>query len=164
MVASAYRRLQSDDDIIRAIEDLESRIPMAITYHWVEGHQDKIKEVRELPWPAQLNVYADELATEAVNKQTHTRQVPKFIPLEQTSVYWIQGTTTFTSPEVRALRTSIPAKEIKKYLLGRHNWDARIFKSIVWEAYASPTRSIDANMHKFVVKLRNNWLPVGQRL
>jgi hypothetical protein len=29
-VASAYHRLKSDDDVIRAIEDLESRIPMAI--------------------------------------------------------------------------------------------------------------------------------------
>jgi hypothetical protein len=41
-------RLQSDDDIIRAIEDLQSHIPMAITYHWVEGYQDKTKEVHEL--------------------------------------------------------------------------------------------------------------------
>jgi hypothetical protein len=32
-VASAYHWLKSDDDVIRAIEDLESRIPMAITYH-----------------------------------------------------------------------------------------------------------------------------------
>jgi hypothetical protein len=49
-VASAYHRLKSDDDVIRAIEDLESRIPMAmITYHWVEGHQDKTKPVGELP-------------------------------------------------------------------------------------------------------------------
>jgi ribonuclease HI len=43
--ASAYHRLKSDDDVIRAIEDLERRIPMAITYHWVEGHQDKTKTV-----------------------------------------------------------------------------------------------------------------------
>jgi ribonuclease HI len=61
--------VSSDDDIIRAIEDLESRIPMAITYHWVDGHQDKTKAVGELPWPAQLNVRADELATEAINKR-----------------------------------------------------------------------------------------------
>jgi hypothetical protein len=32
------------------------------------------------------------------------------------------------------------------------------------EAYASATRSTDANMHKFVVKLCTNWLPIGQRL
>jgi hypothetical protein len=120
-VASAYHRLKSDDDVIRAIEDLESCIPMmAITpYHWVEGHQGKTKAVGELPWPAQLNVRADELATEAIDKQTHTRQAPKLIPLVQTSVYLIQGKTTFTSHEVRALRSSIPTKNIKKYLLGR---------------------------------------------
>jgi hypothetical protein len=82
----------------------------------------------------------------------------------RTSVYLIEGKTTFTSHEVRALRSSIPTKNIKKYLLGRHNWDDKIFKSIVWEAYASAIRSLDANMHKFIVKLCNNWLPVGQRL
>jgi hypothetical protein len=49
----------------------------------VEGHQDKTKAVGELPWPAQLNVRADELATEAINKQTHTRQAPTLIPLVQ---------------------------------------------------------------------------------
>jgi hypothetical protein len=159
-VASAYHRLKSDDDVVRAIKDLESRIPMAITYHWVEGHQDKTKAVG-LPWPAQLNVRADELATEAINKQTHTRQASKLRPLVQTSVYLIQGKTTFTSHEVRALRSSIPTKNIKKYLPGRHNWDEKVFKSIAWEAYASAIRSLDANMHKFVVKLCNNWLLVG---
>jgi hypothetical protein len=45
---------------------------MVITYHLVEGHQYKTKAVGELPWPAQLSVRADELATEAINKQTHT--------------------------------------------------------------------------------------------
>ena len=147
---------------------MESRIPMAITYHWVEGHQDKVeghqdkmKEVWELHWPAQLNVRADELATEALSKQNG---VPHLIPLVQTSVYLTQGKTMFTSHEVSALRTSIPTKNIKKYLLKRHNWDATIFNSIAWEAYASATRSTDANTHKFVVKFCNNWLPVGQRL
>jgi hypothetical protein len=79
-------------------------------------------------------------------------------------MYLIQGKTTFTSHEVRALRSSIPTKNIKKYLLKRHNWDGKIFKSIAWEAYASAIRSLDANMHKFVVKLCDNWLSVGQRL
>jgi hypothetical protein len=111
-VASAHHRLKSDDDVIRAIEDLESRIPMAITYYWVEGQQDKAKAVGELPWPAQLNVRADELATEAINKQTHTRQAPKPIPPVQALVYLIQGKTTFTSHEVRALQSSIPTKNI----------------------------------------------------
>jgi hypothetical protein len=96
-VASAYHRLKSDDDIIRAIEDLDSHIPMVITYHWVEGHQDKTKAVGELLLPAQLNVRADELATEAITKQTHTRQAPKLIPLVQTSVYLIQGKTRLRS-------------------------------------------------------------------
>jgi hypothetical protein len=117
-VASAYHWIKPDDDVIRAIEDLESCIPMAITYHWVEGHQDKTKEVGELPWTAQqLNVRADESATKAINKQTHTRYAPTLIPLVQTSVYLIQGQTTFTSHEVRALWSSIPTKTIKKYLL-----------------------------------------------
>jgi hypothetical protein len=81
-----------------------------------------------------------------------------------TSEYLIQGKTTFNSHEVRALRSSIPTKNIKNYLRGRHNWDDTIFRSIAWEAYASAIRSLDANMHTFVVKLCDNWLPVGQRL
>jgi hypothetical protein len=89
--AQVHAYCQLHDDIIRAIEDLESRIPMAITSHWVEGHQDKAKEVHELAWPAQLNVRADELVTEAINTQLRRRQVPKFIPLVQTSVYLIEG-------------------------------------------------------------------------
>jgi hypothetical protein len=131
-VASAYHRLKFDDDVIRAIEDHESRIPMVIIYHWVEGHQDKTKAVGELPWPAQLNVRADELATEAINSQAHTPQAPKLIPLVQTSMYYylIQGKTPLIGHEVRALRTSIPTQKIKTYLLERHNWDEKIFKSI----------------------------------
>jgi hypothetical protein len=145
-VASAYHRLKSDDDVIRAIQDLESRIPLAITYHWVEGHQDKTEAVGELSWPAQLNMRADKLATEAINKQKHKKEAPKLIPLVQTSVYLIQGKTTFTSHEVRALRSSILTKNIKKYLLRRHNWDEEIFKSIAWEAYryASAIRALDS--------------------
>jgi hypothetical protein len=129
-VASAYHRLKSDDVVIRAIQDLESRIPLAITYHWVEGHQDKTKAVGELSRPAQLNARADALATDVINKQKHKKQTPKLIPLVQTSVYLIQGKITFTSHEVRALRSSIPTKKIKKHLLKRHNWDEEIFKNI----------------------------------
>jgi hypothetical protein len=70
----------------------------------------------------------------------------------------------FTSHKVRALRTSIPTKKIKKYLPGHRNWDGKIFKSIAWEAYASSTPSTDVNMHKLVIEFCNNWLPVGQRL
>jgi hypothetical protein len=32
-VASAYHRIKSDDDAIRASDDLESYFPMAIIYH-----------------------------------------------------------------------------------------------------------------------------------
>jgi hypothetical protein len=87
---------------------------MAITYHWVEGHQDKAKEVHELSWPAQFNVRADELATEAISTQLRRRQVPKLISLVQTSAYLIEGKSTFSSHEVRALMTRIPTKNIKK--------------------------------------------------
>jgi hypothetical protein len=137
---------------------------MAITYHWVQGHQDTTKAIGELSWPAQLNVNADELATDVINEQKHKKQPPKLIPLVQTSVYLIQGKTTFTSHEVGALRSSIPTKNIKKYLLKRHNWNEGIFTNIALGSYASAIRSLDANKHKFVVKLCNNWLPVGQRL
>jgi hypothetical protein len=60
---------------IRTIEDLESRILMTITYHWVEGHQDKTKAVGDLPWPAQLNDRANELATEARDRNGTTSMV-----------------------------------------------------------------------------------------
>jgi hypothetical protein len=61
-VAFAYHRLKSDDDIIRAIEDLESRIPRQSP---ITGS----KVIHELSWPAQLNGRADELATEAIITQ-----------------------------------------------------------------------------------------------
>jgi hypothetical protein len=109
-------------------------------------------------------VRADELATEAIKKQKQTRQAPKLIPLVQTSVYLIQGKATLTSLEVRALRSSLPTKNIKKYLHRRHIWDEKIFKSIAWDAYASAIRSIDANMQQICCKVCNNWLPVSQRL
>jgi hypothetical protein len=67
-VASSYHRLKSDGDVIQAVADLESRIPMGITYYWVEGHQDKMKDVRELPWPAQLNGRANDLRKRSTSR------------------------------------------------------------------------------------------------
>jgi hypothetical protein len=70
----------------------------------VGRHQDRTKEVREIPRQEQLNVRAADLATEAINTQTRTRRVPLLTHLVQTLVYLIQGKTAFTSHEVRALR------------------------------------------------------------
>jgi hypothetical protein len=53
---------------------------------------------------------------------------------------------------------------MKRYNIKGHNWDDIIFNIIAREAYASATRSTNANMHKLVVKLCTNWLPVSQRM
>jgi hypothetical protein len=87
-VASSYHRLQSDDDFIRAIEDLESRtIPMAITYQWVEGHRDKTKEVHtRIVMASATQCACRKIGNGSDQQETRTRRVPTLLPLVQTSV------------------------------------------------------------------------------
>ena len=53
----------SDHDIIMALSEVWSRIPLRVTTEWVASHQDNDREFYELSRPAQANVLADEQAT-----------------------------------------------------------------------------------------------------
>jgi hypothetical protein len=58
--------IQADYDAHMALQSAIKEIPGSLTVTHVKGHQDrKIKTLRTLTWQAQLNVIADDLATQA---------------------------------------------------------------------------------------------------
>jgi hypothetical protein len=55
--------LDSDQDVIAALEDAHKQMPISIKTENVRGHQDKDKAPDKLTIPERFNVRADELTT-----------------------------------------------------------------------------------------------------
>ena len=54
--------LEPDWDLLQAIRKVRQQLRRHHIY-WIESHQDSTTPLDDLPWPAKMNVKADELAT-----------------------------------------------------------------------------------------------------
>ena len=54
--------LRAEYDIIEQIYQINKLHEVTALFHWVQGHQDRNKEIDGLPIEAQLNIGADALA------------------------------------------------------------------------------------------------------
>lgn len=55
--------LRAEYDIIKQIYQINNKLhEITASFHWVQGHQDRNKDIDKLPIEAQLNFGADALA------------------------------------------------------------------------------------------------------
>ncbi len=87
---------------------------------------------------AQLNVDADELATEALLEvQAEFPQAPPgLLPLPTCGAYLLHKGVHQTSHEIRTLCTAICGPELQEYLCRWNEWTEETFSLIDWTAYA----------------------------
>jgi hypothetical protein len=89
----------------------------------VKGHQDKDKAFEQLTIPEKFNVFADKLATYALDLAIITKAEPDpLLPLPRGSPYLIHEGKMQTSHERTLLHSSYAGYELKKYQLTKHNW------------------------------------------
>ncbi|MFM8622825.1 MAG: hypothetical protein ACKOB3_05555, partial [Holophagaceae bacterium] len=65
--------MKTDWDLIEEINHTykNSLAGNAVRYEWVKGHQDKDRQVENLPWEVQFNVQADALAGQAIHESNN---------------------------------------------------------------------------------------------
>ena len=76
-------------DLLLAIRQSISALPIKLEWHWVERHQDAAKEIRDLDWWAQQNVVFDSHAKEFWNTCTTQRRdnIPRTLRHELISIW-----------------------------------------------------------------------------
>ena len=154
-----------DSDVIDLLAKTREELPRISTQH-IKGHQDDHEEYDELPRPAQLNVLADELATQALNEaqELSPGQAPRMIPLSNCGAYLIHNERYQTSKEEEVLQYALHEKEMDDYLRVRNEWTQDTVESIDWVAHHRALKRVDWNKKVFILKLSHRWLPTGAKM
>jgi hypothetical protein len=141
---------------------LRTKLPFQLASLHVRGHQDRSCGFNLLTRPAQLNILANELASEVL-ADLRAGQPIEFYPLPACRIYLRDGTGHITRYEKCTLTNAFPEYEIRAYLQQRNGWNAHTLDSINWTLYQAAISALTNQVHTFVIKLSHDWLPVGVR-
>jgi hypothetical protein len=154
--------LASDFDLEIAIRNSIQQLDLTITRKHVKGHQDDEESKLEvLPWPAQLNVVCDHLAS-------HQLRISELDPTVLHNPYChayltIRGESV--SGQLRkALFDAAGRPRLRTYLLAKQHWTDATFQQVNWGATLSAICGLSLPEHQFVIKLAFRQLPIGTRL
>ena len=130
---------------------------------WVASHQDDDPNIdlSNLPTGTKLNILADELATEGLNK-LHTK--PK-VPLDPSSAVLLHHKgSTLTRDIKRTLRSLNKLPILEQYYMKRFNWSPTTYQKIDWEIFTPVYRKKTNKNLKWMNKFCMRKLPVGERI
>ena len=148
-----------DADLYLVYKDWAREAPVACSYRWVKGHQDRKVPYDELPAEAKINCEVDELAG-----RVHGRYegVPREIPTFEQEVY---GVYTAAGKLTRGLRRGILAQSgreaLEAYYAGKHGLSEGKRDGINWEGLESLLRALKPHLRASFVKYQNGWLPTN---
>ena len=157
--------LDSDQDVIAALEEAHRQLPISIKTEHVKGHQDNAKAYNHLTVQERFNVFADHLATYALDMQIITKAQPAvLLPLSSGSPYLSYKGVMQTSHERTVLHRHYAGSQLKEYRLTKHNWTDQQYENEDWAAHEIAMKRNDLRQHAFIVKLTYDWIPVHRRL
>jgi hypothetical protein len=82
----SYLHVASDFDLESGILDIIASLSISFKYSHVKSHQDDATEVHLPPLAAQMNVHADDLATDYLDSYAELSKPVPFIPASQASL------------------------------------------------------------------------------
>jgi hypothetical protein len=154
--------LASEYDLESGIIDILQRLPVTFTLEHVKGHQDEDTPVEDLPWEAQMNCHADQLATEYLTSWAEPSKLVPFIPVSRVSIA-IDG-VTITRNIARRLRLAASSPALEKHLIAKNGWNDWIFHSIDWDTQAAALNTLQYSQELFVTKWAHNILPTRRHM
>jgi hypothetical protein len=128
----------------------------------IKGHQDQINNISDLPFPAQLNIEADRLATRFQRSSSHAQEQGPIIPGTECHLL-IEGQVT-ASHQRRNLRIRKGQNQILQYTQQRHHLSDVAILDIDWESHIRAINTFGKIRHKFITKFLSIWLPVGKHV
>ena len=130
-----------------------------------DPHQDEKTDFDDLPFPAQLNVQCDHMATAQLERQLTTNEWectnPNPFTPRNLAVEVAFGSQIISSHYISRLREAICLDRHKLFLQSKYRWDNTTWDSIDWEAFASCARRPTLENNTNRSKLVHNWLNLG---
>jgi hypothetical protein len=130
---------------------------MLISIFHIKGHQDKNTKVEKLSRPAQLNVKADELATEA-SKQDYIPDYYKF-PASKVNIYI--NNIAITSNTSNIWRRAHLSQDFREYITKRHKWKINTAAKIWWKIIGVALEKFSFNDQIRIQKVMFDRLPTN---
>jgi hypothetical protein len=169
----ASMALKPDYDLLIAIQHeqqylITNGIHIGSSIH-VKGHQDDTTPYHDLSRPAQLNIRADELATNALNTAKLTTIVHQLNPI--TSIinphcyaYLMEHGRPIMSNEQIKLRWKWSELTLQTYYMHRFKLNAHQLHNINWAGIQLARQTMSQPEVKFIIKRTTDWLPVGHNM
>jgi hypothetical protein len=118
--------LQSKWDIESIIIAMYQKLGWMFAFEYVKGHQDNSIEIKNLPLDVQLNVEADQLATEYLATSQYQGRVSLFLSVD-----------TISCKLQNAIRYQAGLGPTQTYVMARNTWSDQTMRSIDWQAHGT---------------------------
>jgi ribonuclease HI len=147
-------------DLLREIQESLRTLP-EVTLKYVKGHQDVHQVYTRLTILAQLNVDADDKASEY--QQQYGKAHPFVLMSPHAGAFVTIPEGTITAKVVTELRGYATGPPLRSYIQQRNHWTDRIMSTINWNAHGKALNGmIVSRVH--LTKLVHEHLPTFQRL
>jgi hypothetical protein len=159
------RRFPNNADILSTMSAAHYVLERFLLSH-LHSHQDTQKAIAELPFPAQLNVLCNEMATNQLKRQEATDVgrtltsplLPRTLNVEVTFAQQV-----ISSHYVARLRESISLASHRSFLQAKYKWSDEVWTSIAWDAFMTSARRTTRPQQANWSKLVHNWLNLGSQ-
>ena len=133
-----------------------------VALQYIRGHQDRTQTYEQLTLLAQLNVDADEMATQY--QRHHGNPRPHVLLTDTAGVGLNTSDGSITKRFAPTIRYQASAPELQRYIQERKKWSLHVFQSAKWTAHG--TASLRARIEKrtHLIKLLHGILPTGKVL
>mmetsp|Transcript_23736 Transcript_23736/g.34016 ORF Transcript_23736/g.34016 Transcript_23736/m.34016 type:complete len:562 (+) Transcript_23736:2630-4315(+) len=170
-LAKAHRDLkladqkEPDADLYAVYRAWARDAPVACTYRWVKGHQDREKALVDLPAEAQINCEVDALAGMVYGRRDVAKgdmEVPVVFPAEVYGVYTAEG--KLTTKLKRGVLAQCGRAELEAYHAGKNKLGEGKREGVNWDGLWSFLQSKPVHLRATYVKYQNGWLPTNDHL
>ena len=155
--------LNSEWDVLSALNTTIKEFPTVPILEWVASHQDDdpTTNINNLTLGAQLNIAADELATYALQSFHPKPRVP-MDPSSEVLFHYKNRTITRDFKHTMRINISLPA--LQKYYEERFIWSSTTFNDIDWDSFSPSFRQLANKNLQWTQKFSAKKLPTGKRL
>jgi hypothetical protein len=132
------------------------------TLSHVKGHQDNLSDPSDLPFPAQLNIQADSLATTFQQVSSHVTARGPVIP--GSGCHLLIENQFIPGNHRKNIRTRRGQRKLLQFLQKKYQLSDANVSQIDWDSHARAISIFQNTSHTFLVKFLSKWLPVGKQV
>ncbi|KAI2490389.1 hypothetical protein MHU86_24173 [Fragilaria crotonensis] len=157
------RRFPNHADILSTMSSAHYVLEHVRFTH-VHSHQDQTTAFDDLPFPAQLNVLCDKMATnqmqrQALHEEERTLSVPLLARTLEVAVQYEKQ--VISSHYVTRLRECISLTDHRAFLQRKYKWSDQTWSFIAWDAFMTCARKPTLTNPVTRSKIVHNWLHLG---